>query len=297
MRLRAITIPPVAGSDSGHDDAPAAFVRQGVYETLRSAGLVVAGPEAVPAAYSASAGDDAIARIASLGANVAATVADGLTRDGNVVVTGGNCTGLIGILAGFERTYGATAKIGLVWFDAHGDFNTPKTTITGRIGGMPVAVAAGLAYPSWRESAGLVAPIPTNRILMVDVRKLDPKERTLIEATDVTIAAIEPGRAGVLLAEAVEQLASECDVIYLHLDEDVLDERYVPNHGTREPDGPSLEATLAAIRVVLDTGKVRGYGLVSVNARGDGSRESVAAGVELLTSGIRSWSGVVVEAR
>jgi arginase len=297
MRLRAITIPPVAGSDSGHDDAPAAFVRQSVYETLRSAGVEIAGPETVPSANLASPNDDAIAKIASLGANVAASVADGLTQDGNVVITGGNCTGLIGILAGFERACGATAKIGLVWFDAHGDFNTPKTTITGRIGGMPVAVAAGLAFPNWRETTGLVAPIPTNRIVMVDVRNLDPKERTLVEATDVTIAAIEPGRAGVPLAEAVRQLASECDVIYLHIDEDVLDERYVPNHGTREPDGPSLEATLAAIRIVLDTGKVRGYGLVSVNARGDGGPESVAAGVELLTSGIRSWSGAVVEAR
>jgi arginase len=290
MRLRMITIPPVLGRESGYDDAPAAFARRGVYDTLRAGGLQVLGPDAVPPAAATSPSDDAVTNIARLGANIAESVAVGLTRDGNVVITGGNCTGLVGILAGFERAFGPAARIGLVWFDAHGDFNTPKTTITGSLGGMPVAVAAGLAFSHWREAAGLVAPIPTNRIVMVDVRNLDPKERTLIEATDVAITAIEPGREGSPLAEAVEHLAAACDVIYLHVDEDVLDERFVPNHRTREPNGPDLAATLRAIRLVLQTGKVRGYGLVSVNARGDGATESVESGIALLTDGIRTWS-------
>jgi arginase len=290
MRVRAITIPPVPGRESGYDDAPAAFARHGVYDTLRADGLDVVGPDAVPAAYGTSPADDPVANIARLGANVADSVANGLTRDGNVVITGSNCTSLVGILAGFERAYGAAARIGLAWFDAHGDFNTPKTTITGSLGGMPVAVAAGLAFPQWREIAGLAAPMPTHRIVMVDVRNLDPKERTLIEATDVAIAAIEPGRDGLSLAEAVDKLAAACDVIYLHVDEDVLDERFVPNHGTREPNGPNVEATLRAIRTVLQTGKVRGYGLVSVNARGAGGPESVASGIAVLTDGIRAWA-------
>jgi arginase len=290
MRLRAITIPPVPGRESGYDDAPAAFARHGLYDALRTADLEVVGPDAVLPAAVAPPSDDAVTNIARLGANVANSVATGLTHDGNVVITGGNCTGLVGILAGFEQAFGPATRIGLVWFDAHGDFNTPKTTITGSLGGMPVAVAAGLAFPRWREIAGLVAPIPTNRIVMADVRNLDPKERTLIEATDIGVAAIEPGREGLPLAEAVEQLAAACDVVYLHVDEDVLDECFVPNHGTREPNGPDVAATLRAIRLVLQTGKVRGYGLVSVNARGDGARESVAAGIALLTDGLRTWA-------
>jgi arginase len=290
MQLRAITMPPVAGSSSGYDDAPAAFQREGLYDQLRSAGVDVNGPVAVPLPDPAQKSDDQVLNIAYLGANIAATVHAGLTTGGNVLLTGNNCNSLVGILAGFERAFGATAKIGLVWFDAHGDFNTPKTTITGRIGGMPVAVSAGLAFPRWREITGLLAPIPTSRIVMVDVRNLDPKERTLIEATDVTIAAIEPGREGVSLTEAIEKLAAECDVIYLHVDEDVLDARFVPNHGTVEPNGPDIDATVAAIQTVLDTGKVRGYGLVSVNARGEGGKESVESGMALLVRGVRAWA-------
>ncbi|MEZ4614225.1 MAG: arginase family protein [Caldilineaceae bacterium] len=83
----------------------------------------------------------------------------------------------------------ARRRIGLVWFDAHGDFNTPKTTISGMLGGMPVAVAAGLGYANWRLGSHIVAPLPTERILMVDVRNLDPLEEQLIHATAVAIAA------------------------------------------------------------------------------------------------------------
>jgi len=286
MKLRAITIPGV-NTPSHYDDAPAAYTREGLWETLRGCGIDLTGPVAVPPAMTRS--EDPVTNIAHLGAHIATEVATALTEEGNALITGSNCNALVGVLAGFEKAYGPTAKIGLVWFDAHGDFNTPKTTLSGMIGGMPVAVSAGLAFPHWRQITGLEAPIPTDRIVMVDVRNLDPKERTLIEATDVTIAAIEPGREGVPMREAIDRLAAACDVIYLHIDEDVLDERYVPNHGTVEPNGPDMEAVLDAVRIVLRTGKVHGYGLVSVNVQGEGGKASLASALELLTTGLTEW--------
>jgi arginase len=289
MKLRAITIPGV-NNPSHYDDAPAAYDREGLWDTLRGRGIDLTGPVAV--APAATRSEDPVTNIAHLGANIAAEVAKGLTEEGNALITGSNCNALVGVLAGFEKAYGPTAKIGLVWFDAHGDFNTPKTTLSGMIGGMPVAVSAGLAFPHWRQITGLDAPIPTDRIVMVDVRNLDPKERTLIEATAVTIAAIEPGREGVPMQEAIDRLAAACDVIYLHIDEDVLDERYVPNHGTVEPNGPDMAAVLDAVRIVLRTGKVHGYGLVSVNVQGEGGKESLASAMELLTTGLTEWRGV-----
>jgi arginase len=291
MRIRAITIPPIdpTAPAGRYDDAPAALANAGLYQTLRVEGADVVGPIPVPPADPASHSDDAVTNIAQLGANIAHAVSDALTGTGNVLITGSNCTALVGILAGFEKAFGPTARLGLVWFDAHGDFNTPKTTLSGMIGGMPVAVSAGLAFPQWRRITGLDAPIPTDRIVMVDVRNLDAAERTLIEATDVTIAAIAPGRPGVPLQEAIDRLAAECDVIYLHIDEDVLDARYVPNHGTVEPNGPDMETTVNAIRTVLRTGKVRGFGLVSINVNGEGGRESLESGLQLLTKGIAAW--------
>lgn len=147
MRLRAITI-PAYDNPSGYDEAPAAFAREGLYETLQTNGLDLVGPVAVPSADPSTRSDDQVTNIAHLDANLAAEVAKGLRAEGNALVVGSNCNALVGVLAGFEQAFGATARIGLVWFDAHGDFNTPKTTLTGRIGGMPVAVSAGLAFPS-----------------------------------------------------------------------------------------------------------------------------------------------------
>ncbi len=224
-----------------------------------------------------------------IGGEIAAAVAAG-RRDGKAtLVVGGNCAAVPGIVGGLQEAHGATARIGLVWFDAHGDFNTPRTTLTGMLGGMPVAVSAGLAYPRWRSLSRQEATIPTDRILMVDVRNLDPPEEQLIRATDVVIAAPAPGFPGEALEEAVQELAERCDLLYLHVDADILDERYVPNHPTKEPDGPSMEQTLAAIDTVMATGKVALFALVSVWADGDGGDVAVESGVELLRGGLESW--------
>lgn len=224
-----------------------------------------------------------------LGGEIATAVASGLKAGNAVLMTGGDCSHITGVFGGLQDVYGAATRIGLVWFDAHGDFNTPKTTISGMLGGMPVAVCAGLAYPHWRIGSHIVAPLPTERIVMVDVRNLDPQEEQLIRATDVVIAAPAPGFPGASLAPAIAQLAERCDLLYLHIDSDILDERYVPNHGTREPNGPDMAQVLAAVDTVMATGKVAVYAVVSVYGEGEGSARSVASGIELIQGGLRAW--------
>jgi arginase len=157
------------------------------------------------------------------------------------------------------------------------------------LGGMPVAVCAGLAFPHWREASHIVAPLPTDRILMVDVRNLDPAEAQLIQATDIVIAAPAAGFPGADLQRAVADLAARCDLIYFHIDADILDAAYVPNHRTREPNGPGMDQVKAAIDTVMATGKVAVFAVVSVYGEGEGSQVSVASGIELIKSGLESW--------
>jgi arginase len=177
-----------------------------------------------------------------------------------------------------------------VWFDAHGDFNTIKTTRSGMLGGMPVAVAAGLTLPNWRENSHITAPIPTNRIILVDVRNLDPAEETLIQATDTMIAAVVPEFSEKNLQACLTKLETQVDMIYLHIDSDVLDERYTPNHKTKEPDGPNMAQVIDAIDLVMSTGKVAAYAVVSVYGEGEGSEVMVESGKELIRAGLKSWS-------
>ncbi|MFN2167880.1 MAG: arginase family protein [Anaerolineae bacterium] len=236
----------------------------------------------------ASGGDEAEG-LGRLGGIIASTVASARRQGKGILLSGGDCTHCTGVVGGLQDCHGAAARIGLVWFDAHGDFNTPNTTLSGYLGGMPVAVCAGLAWPRWREGSHIGAPLPTDRILLVDLRNLDPAEEQLIRATGATIAAPAPGFPGEDLAQAVADLSRRCDMIYLHIDSDILDESLVPSHGTREPNGPDLDQVLAAIETVMTTGKVVAYAVVSVYGEGEGSEVTQDSGIKLIGGGLESW--------
>lgn len=232
--------------------------------------------------------EDPVDSIALMCGRIADEVAAGFSAGEHVVVAGGNCAALPGVVGGLQQAHGSTARIGLVWFDAHGDFNTPNTTMSGMLGGMPVAVSAGLCYPDWRIGAHQEVALPTDRIIMVDVRNLDPAEEQLVRATDVAVVPV----AGPELRQAVQRLADKTDIIYLHIDLDILDESLTPSHGTKEPNGPDIATTLDAVQTVLDTGKVEAVGLVSVYPVGEGGDTSLASGTELLREMIRRWAAV-----
>lgn len=255
------------------------YRREGVYEASAAA-LTYAQPD-----FEGVAVPDPIASLAGMSKRIAGAVAEGARAGRKVLVVGGNCSVTPAIVGGLQQTLGAKTRIGLVWFDAHGDFNTPRTTYSGMLGGMPVAVAAGLCHPAWRAGAQQIAPLPTDRILMVDVRNLDDREETLIWATDVVRVPITgPG-----LGEAVRRLAAETDLLYLHIDLDVLDESLVPSHRTREPGGPDLSQTVAAVRTVLDTGKVEALALVSTYSTGPGGDVSLRSAIDLLRPSLARW--------
>jgi arginase len=155
---------------------------------------------------------------------------------------------------------------------------------------MPVAVAAGLCHAPWRELAGQTVPIPTDRIVMVDVRNLDPEEATLIAATDVTVTRFDADGGSDGIAAAVAGLAARVDHLYLHVDADVLDASEQPNHPTAEPNGPSLATTNAALARVMATGSVRAFGVVSVNPTGPDGPTSLRSGMAMLRAGLAAWS-------
>lgn len=267
-----------------------AYAAAGVYQ---SAGAPVQISE--PVFPEARRGPNKAENIGHFNGAIAEQVAEARQRGAAVLMVGGNCSHMTGVVGGLQDAHGAGARIGLVWFDAHGDFNTPRTTLSGMYGGMPVAVAAGLAYPRWRTLAHIAAPLPTDRILLVDVRNLDVPEAQLIRATDATIAAVVPGYLGVDLQQAVAELAARCDLLYFHIDSDILDERYVPNHRTKEPHGPSMAQVQAAIETVMATGKVAAFAVVSVNGDGQGGEIALASGIELIRGGLTAWQryGVV----
>ncbi len=268
----------------GDERALDAYAAAGVY---RQAGVSVDVVE--PALPEGQFRANEAATVGALCGAIAGVVVAARRAGKAVLMTGGDCTHATGVVGGLQEAHGAIARLGLVWFDAHGDFNTPRTTLSGWLGGMPLAVCAGLGLPQWRERARIVAPVPTERIVLVGPRNLDPAEERLLRSTEVTIAAPAAGFPGDDLATSVARLAGHCDLLYLHVDADILDRSLVPSHRTGEPNGPDLAQVQAAIDTVMATGKVAAFALVSVYNQGPGREVSVASGIALIRSALASW--------
>jgi arginase len=282
---------PNAGQDNriGLGSAAAAYLEGGIASAFTAEGAETESIVRIDLAPGDTS-DDRIVNLGRINARVAEAVAGSVGRGARPLLLGGTCTSLVGMIAGLQQAFGATARIGLLWLDAHGDFNTPRTTLTGMLGGMPVAVAAGLCFPEWRDGAGQLVPLATNRIVMVDVRNLDQAEEALIRATDVEIARFGPDFAIGPVIAAIDRLASEVDHLYLHVDADILDASLQPNHPTAEPGGPGLDTVQQVLAHAFATGKVCAFGVVSVNPTGPEGPISLANGTTLLVKGVRYWS-------
>ena len=157
--------------------------------------------------------------------------------------------------------------VGLVFIDAHGDFNVPETTLSGMLGGMPVAVSAGMALHNLRRESGLDPGLPTEHIVMGAVRDLDPLERELVEASDIQHLSTDdltnhPDR----VRAQIERLARSTDVIYVHVDMDVLDPREVPGHPLTVTDGPTSLELGDALAEMFRHPKVAALGIASTPA-------------------------------
>jgi arginase len=177
-----------------------------------------------------------------------------------------NCTSLLGVLAGLQHAAasGQSRRVGLVFIDAHGDFNTPETTLSGMLGGMPVAVAAGLGLKNLRTKSTLDPPIPPRRIVLVAARDLDPLEKELLDQHQVARLSVEDVRTrSERLHAEMRRLSEETDVIYVHIDMDVLDPKEVPGHPLTVPDGPTSAELGAALTEMFRYDKVAALGIAS----------------------------------
>jgi arginase len=257
-----------------------AFREAGVYEPVKGA-LTYGAVRMEQSELAENPVDD----VTLLSSRISKEVAKGSAGGKKVMMIGGNCACVPGMFGGLQQGLGATTRIGLVWVDAHGDFNTPYTTPGGILGGMPVAVIAGLCHAGWRNEAGIEAPLPTDRILMVGVRKIYPGEDHLVNASDITVVPI----VGPELGEAVDELAAKTDMLYLHVDLDILDPSLIPAHMAQEPEGPDVAQTIAALERVFDTGKVGAFALVSLYATRPGGDESIAVAIEMLRPCLERW--------
>ncbi len=189
-----------------------------------------------------------------------------------------NCSALMGMLGGLQRS-GPTSRplrVGLVFIDAHGDFNTPETTLSGMLGGMPVAISAGLGLSRLRLKSGLDPALPERHIVLAAVRDTDPLEQDLLDRSAVEQLSVEDIRTrSANIERQMKRLSDLTDVIYVHVDMDVLDPKEVAGHPLTVPGGPTSLELAAALSQMFRYEKAAAFGVASTPS-GDNDRDGLS---------------------
>jgi len=176
----------------------------------------------------------------------------------------GDCCTSIGVLAGLQRSgFDPT----LIWFDAHGDFNTWETTPSGFLGGMPLAMLVGRGEQTITASVGL-KPIDENKVFLTDGRDLDPGERSALVYSNVTHFK--------RVADLLTMPAPKGDV-YIHLDTDVIDPAIAPAMNYPSPGGPTIDILRSVFNYLARNCRIIAISLSSWNPEmdSDGSTQEV----------------------
>ncbi len=202
-----------------------------------------------------------ITRIAEIHAGLAALVERAINAGSLPVSIAGDCCTALGMLAGIVR---AGIDPCLIWFDAHGDFNTWETTPSGFLGGMPLAMLAGLGEQTILELLE-IDPLRQESIILTDARDLDPGEKELISFSQIT---------HVENPNAIMEMTLPDQPLWIHFDTDVIDPAYVPAQNYPAPGGISPGELGKIFSYLRQSGKIVAISLSSWAPDLSGAEES-----------------------
>ena len=176
-------------------------------------------------------------------------------------------------------------KVGLVWISERGDFNTPNTSTVGDMGGMNVAVAAGLSNTMLRQQAGLDPPLSTRHIVMAGVQNTNPYEQLGIDNSFIeTVSVEEMRRLSGAIDKQMERLSSITDVIYVHVDLSLLTAREMPDLPASPYDKLSSDELAAFLERVFAYPKATALGIAGLP--NDAAEISLTAAYRLIEGAI-----------
>lgn len=209
-----------------------------------------------------------------------------VVRDGYFpLVLGGDHAVSLGSIAGVARE----RKIGVIWVDAHGDFNTPETSPSGNIHGMVLAALAGLGDPRLVAAGGTAPKVAFENIVLVGTRELDAGERALLRERGVrvfTMHDVDRLGLGNVIGMAAEQASQGVDGIHLSLDLDVVDPSQAPGVGTPVMGGLNFRETHLAMEMLAQSHGIVSMDLVEVNPILDTHNETAKLATQFALSAL-----------
>jgi arginase len=193
--------------------------------------------------------------------------------------------GTVGGLSRFHRTRGH--KMGIIWLDAHGDINTPETSPSGNIHGMPLAHITGLGHPELLRIGGDGVMVDPGRAVLVGVRDLDPGERETIRRHGVrtfTMRDIDEMGLRAVMEEAIGIASDGTAGFHVSLDVDWMDPSDAPGVGTPVWGGATYREGHLAMEMIADAAKMTSLEVVEVNPVLDHQNETALLATDLVLS-------------
>lgn len=295
-KIRIIGVPMDLGaSRRGVDMGPSALRVAGLQPKLKQLGRQVedVGNIPVPQPEEQPYGEKKarfLGEIAETCKGLAEAVKKTLDEDLFPLVLGGDHSIAAGTVAGVAAHYQNGAKrIGLIWLDAHGDMNTPETSPSGNVHGMPLAAIMGSGPVELTGLAGIAPMVEPRSVSLVGIRELDAKERRFVKESGVhvfTMRDIDERGMREVMAEALRFAGDDTAGIAVSLDMDFVDPADAPGVGTPVRGGVTYREAHLALEMVADTRSMVSFELVEVNPVIDLHNTTALLGVELVLSGL-----------
>ncbi len=282
MNIRVVSVPYDSGRRSFRmGRGPEHLVRNGLLDRLETAGHAIDFREIVidePRVPSDIGSAMALNRL----------LANAVAPHTVALVLAGNCITSQGALAGL-----GSKDLGVVWFDSHGDLNTPDSTTSGFLDGMALSVIAGRCWKAVSQTVNGWVPVEESRIVLVGARDLDPPEEAYLRASAITHvptdAILTQGvRAG--LSSVLDALAERVSAFYVHLDLDVIDPGSARVNEYQASGGLNVDTLLECLELIAARQPVSGAALTAYDPNCDDDGRALRAAfraVEVLVNGSR----------
>ena len=233
-------------------------------------------------------GIDFLPTITEVCRDVASRTADIVRANRIPLVLGGDHSVGAGSVAGVATALAERGqRLGLLWIDAHADLNTPESTLSGNVHGMPVAHILGHGDPAMAALSSRTPAVSPEHVVIIGARDLDQAERAHARAFGVTIYTMrdidERGLRTILL-EAIAQVSNGTNGLHVSLDLDFVDPREAPGVGTPVRGGATYREAHLAMETLWDTGRVVSLDLVEVNPVLDTMNQTAELAVGLMAS-------------
>jgi arginase len=278
----------------GVDMGPSAVRVAGLGRRLTALGHEVADLGNVPVAQAESvrnAGPDEakfLPQIAVTCENLGERAGQALAGGKMPLVLGGDHSIAVGTVAGVSRFYReSNRKIGLLWLDAHADMNTPQSSPSGNVHGMPLACCAGVGPPELAHMFGFAPKVEPANIALLGIRDVDRAEGETVRNTGIrafTMREIDERGMHAVMDEAIGIVTDGTAGFHLSLDMDFVDPQYAPGVGTPVRGGATYREAHLAMEVVCDSGRMVSMEVVEVNPVIDEVNRTADLAVELILS-------------